>query len=139
LTGLLLIHYSFSEMVKWATALILIIVLTGGVLAGVPVHSGEKRCPMMGTDDCCETAQSQSATPEVYIARLCCSLNCSVPGTTGPTSATPKPPSAALALQSALVTHAARVATMPGLLANSAPERNQHSPPIYIQHLALLI
>jgi hypothetical protein len=114
-------------------------VLTSGTLAGVPVHSGEKHCPMMGTDDCCETAQSQGTTPEVYTARLCCSLNCSVPGTTVPTSTVRKPPSVALALQSALVTRAAHVTTMRGLLANSAPERNQHSPPIYIQHLALLI
>jgi hypothetical protein len=126
-------------MVKLGTAFILILALAGGALAGVPMHSGEKHCPMMGTDDCCETAQSQNATPQVYAARLCCSLNCSVPGTTGPTSTVQKPPSVALALQGALVTRAAHVTTMRGLLANSAPERNQHSPPIYIQHLALLI
>jgi hypothetical protein len=139
LTGLLLIQYSFSEMVKWCTALILIIVLTGGALAGVPVHSGEKHCPMMGTDDCCETAQSQSTTPEVYTARLCCSLNCRLPGTTVPTNTVPKLPSVALALQGALITRTTYLPTMRGLLANSAPERNQHSPPFYIQHLALLI
>ena len=126
-------------MVKWGASLILIIVLTGGVLAGVPVHSGEKHCPMMGTDDCCETAQSQSSAPEVYIARLCCSLNCSVPGTTGPTTTVPKPQSVALALHGALVTRTAYLPAMRMLPANSAPERNQHSPPIYIQHLALLI
>jgi hypothetical protein len=126
-------------MLKWCTALILTMMLTGSALAGVPVHSGEKRCPMMGTDECCETAQSQSTTPEVYAARLCCSLNCTVPGTTGPTSTVPKPAPITLALHRALITPAAYLMPVRGLLADSAPERNQHSPPIYIQHLALLI
>jgi hypothetical protein len=34
---------------------------------------------------------------------------------------------------------AAYVIRKRGLATNSSPERNQHSPPIYIQHLALLI
>jgi hypothetical protein len=138
LTGFSFLQYSLSEMLKWFTAFTLIIMLTGSALAGIPTHSGEKRCSMMGIDDCCEKAESQSTTPEVYTARLCCSLNCNVPGTTGPTSTIPKAPSVVLALQSVLVpaTH-----LMPArrLLANSAADRNQHSPPFYIQHLALLI
>jgi hypothetical protein len=126
-------------MVKWLTSLILTIMLAGSAIAGVPMHSGEKHCPMMGTDDCCEKAQSQSTTPEVYTARLCCSLNCTVPGTTAPTSSVPKAPSVSLALHNALITPAVYVMTMRGLISNSSPERNQHSPPIYIKHLALLI
>jgi hypothetical protein len=93
---------------------------------------------MMGTDDCCEKAESQSATPEVYAARLCCSLNCSIPGTTAPTSTTLKAPSAILAL-AAVIIPATQVMNKRGLAINSSPERNQHSPPFYIQHLALLI
>jgi len=126
-------------MVKRCTALILTLVLAGSAFAGVPMHTGEKHCPMMGTDDCCEKAESQSTTPQAYAARLCCSLNCSVPGTTTPTSTTLKAPSVALALYSALLTPASHVNLKRGLLANKAPDRNQHSPPFYIQHLALLI
>ena len=126
-------------MMKWCTALILTIVLTGSAFAGVPLHSGEKKCPMMGTDDCCEKAESQNASPQTYAARLCCSLNCNVPGTTGPTGATVKAPQNATALNSALNTPTAYLIPVRGLRAFSAPERNQHSPPIYLQHLALLI
>jgi hypothetical protein len=125
-------------MVKWFTALTLTIVLAGSAIAGAPIHLGEKHCPMMGTDDCCEKAESQSTSPQAYAARLCCSLNCSVPGTTGPTSTVLKAPSVALALHSTILS-AAYIISLRGLLTHSAPERNQHSPPIYIQHLALLI
>lgn len=140
LTVLFRLHTFLDRaMVKWCTSLVLTIVLAGAALAGVPLHSDEKTCPMMGTEDCCETAQSQSTAPQVYAARLCCSLNCSVPGTTGPTSTTPQAPSVSLALHHAPITPAASVMTTRGLFARSAPERNQHSPPFYIQHLALLI
>jgi hypothetical protein len=124
-------------MAQLGTVLILTMAFGLNALAGVPVHSGEKRCPMMGTEDCCETAQSQSTAPRVYAARLCCSLNCNVPGTTGPTSTIPKPPS--VALHSALINPVTYAAAVRILFTVSPPERNQHSPPIYIQHLALLI
>ena len=126
-------------MVKWCLSLILVLMLAGSAIAGVPLHADEKKCPMMGTDDCCEKAKSQSTAPEVYAARLCCSLNCTVPGTTGPTSTIPKPPSITLALPATLTTYAAYLVTARQLFATSMPERNQHSPPFYIQHLALLI
>jgi len=124
-------------MVKWFISLVLALLLAGSAIAGVPFHMGEKKCPMMGTDDCCEKAESQSTTPEVYTARLCCSLNCNVPGTTTPTSTTLKAPSPTVALTAAIP--AMSVITKRGLFVNLSPERNQHSPPIYLQHLALLI
>ena len=126
-------------MAKWGISFILVMTLAGSALAGVPMQSGEKSCPLMGMADCCKKAQSQDATPQVYAARLCCSLNCSLPGTTGSTGIEPKTPSPALALHNAPHTPASYVATMRGAMANSSPERNQHSPPIYLQHLALLI
>ena len=125
-------------MLKWFTALLLTILLAGAALAGVPVHAGGKKCPMMGTEDCCETAESPGATPQAYAARLCCSLNCSMPGTTGPTSTTLKGPGATVALASAILP-AAHVRLQRALAINLKPARNQHSPPIYLQHLALLI
>jgi hypothetical protein len=127
-------------MAKWAASLVLIIVLTGSALAGIPMHSSENSCPLMGMDDCCKTAQSQSATPQVYAARLCCSLNCSLPGTTGSIGIEPKTPTLALALHNTPNTPASFVMTMRrGLFAHTSPERTEHSPPIYLQHLAFLI
>lgn len=127
-------------MAKWGAALILIIVLTGSALAGIPMHSSENRCPLMGMADCCKKAQSQSVTPQAYAARLCCSLNCSLPGTTGSNGIQPKTPTLALALHNAPNTPASYVTTMRRrLLAHTSPERNEHSPPIYLQHLAFLI
>jgi hypothetical protein len=126
-------------MAKWSISFILIVMLTGSALAGVPMHSSEKSCPLMGMADCCKKAQSQNPTPQVAAARLCCSLNCSLPGTTGSTGVEPKTPSPALALHNLPNTPASYVATLRGAMVNSSPERNQHSPPIYLQHLALLI
>ena len=125
-------------MVRWRISLILLLVLACNALAGVTAHLGENKCPMMGEEDCCQKAESQDATPEVDAARLCCSLNCTVPGTTAPTSNIPNAPSATLALHSALILPSASLASI-GLLAHIRPERKEHSPPIYIQHLALLI
>jgi hypothetical protein len=126
-------------MVKWSISLVLALLLAGSAIAGVPLHFGEKKCPMMGTDDCCEKAESKSATPQAAAARLCCSLNCSQPGTTGPTGTTVKGPSNTHAPYSALNTPAAYPLPLRELQAFSVPERNQHAPPIYLQHLALLI
>ncbi|MGA9994098.1 MAG: hypothetical protein WBP93_01735 [Pyrinomonadaceae bacterium] len=125
-------------MAKWCISLILLLVLAGNALAGVNAHWGEKKCPMTGAEDCCKKAESQNTTPEVYAARLCCSLNCTVPGTTAPTSNIPSVPSPTLAIHSALVIPSTSLVPV-GLLAQSRPERKEHSPPIYIQHLALLI
>jgi putative alpha-1,2-mannosidase len=126
-------------MAKYCISLALILLFTGSVLAGTPVHSGEQHCAMTGKDDCCAKAQSQDTTPEVFVARLCCSLNCTAPGTTGPNGTTNISPSTALALSSAIMPPSASVETTGFQRAYSFPERNEHSPPIYIQHLALLI
>ncbi|HKC65477.1 MAG TPA: hypothetical protein VKB86_17680 [Pyrinomonadaceae bacterium] len=124
-------------MVKWFTSLILTLVLAGSAFAGVPMHLGEKHCPIMGTDDCCEKAESQSTTPQAYAARLCCSLNCNVPGTTSQAGIVLRVPSPTVS--AAAIIPATHVILKRDLATNLTPERNQHSPPIYLQHLALLI
>lgn len=125
-------------MAKWFTSLILVMALAGGVFAGTPIHSGEQHCPMSGDDDCCAKAQSRDETTEVYVARLCCSLNCTEQGATTPTGTINTSPAPAPALSSAM---------LPSLFVEnlvlervySTPSPTEHSPPIYIQHLALLI
>src|SRR5436190_23361252 len=72
-------------MVIRLASLVLVFVIVGSALAGVPLHSNEEECSMPGMAgmDCCKTAaQAESLTPEVSTARLCCALNCSQSGTT---------------------------------------------------------
>ena len=66
------------------TALILVLMLSGSALAGVPVEFGEQSCGMdheMGDMDCCEAALLPAGNAEAATARLCCALNCSKGGT----------------------------------------------------------
>jgi hypothetical protein len=126
-------------MAKWCISVVLVLALTGSVLAGTSVHSGEQHCPMGGQDDCCAKAQSQKGTPEVYVARLCCSLNCTTQGTTAPTGTINISTTLALALSTAVTPPLVETGNMRLARAYTMPERNQHSPPFYIQHLALLI
>jgi hypothetical protein len=128
-------------MAKWLTSLFLLVALGVSAAAGMPLHSGEHECHMPGmTDgmDCCAKAHAQQNTPEVTAARLCCAINCTSPGTaqTGtrlrlsplavntPCIATFQTPPVTLSL------------TLRYSLSTAHP---QHSPPAYIQHLALLI
>lgn len=60
-------------MKKSLTSLFLILALASGVLAGMPLHSGNKNSQMM---DCCKKAKSKEQSKEANIARLCCAVNC---------------------------------------------------------------
>ncbi|PYS88268.1 MAG: hypothetical protein DMF64_20875 [Acidobacteria bacterium] len=120
-------------------ALALICTLGGTLAAGAPLHTGAHECNMsapMGMMDCCALAHLQSNAPEVVAARLCCALNCPQPAPLNANNlslrapqvaqlAPPAPP-AALPLAPALRLVGTRIPTA-------------HSPPAYIQHLALLI
>jgi hypothetical protein len=63
-------------MKKSLTSLSLIFALAGGVLAGMPLHSGNMNSQMM---DCCDKAKSKEQSPAADAARLCCAVNCSSP------------------------------------------------------------
>jgi hypothetical protein len=126
-------------MQKWLTAFFLLLVMTGGTLAGVPMHSGEKECPMGGMMDCCAKARMNSGQPEARAARLCCSLNCNEPGTTTPASSFKISPQLAVVLDSLLVPRISSLQN-PGLIRTfSPPGYRQNSNPAYIRYLALLI
>src|SRR5712664_1272428 len=65
-------------------SLIILLVVAGSAVAGAPLHSNEQSCSMdgaMGEMDCCKAALSHNNTPQVAVARLCCSINCSQNGT----------------------------------------------------------
>lgn len=128
-------------MRKRLTSLVLLLVLAGGSLAGVPLHFGEQSCNMsdaMGDMDCCKAALMQSETPEVATARLCCALNCVQNGTTSPPNAVRvSPPS-----QQAVSTYPGMAQPLLNSLWPRHIDRAQGPPgsqPAYILNLALLI
>jgi hypothetical protein len=124
-------------MRKWFTAFILIAAMLGGAV-GAGAHEEEGACPMSKLPDCCKKARLASKSPEVFMARLCCNLNCSEPGSSGSNASSSFSPTQVVAPQAALIT---RVLSFNHFnldhFASSPP--NQNSSPKYIQHLALLI
>ena len=73
-------------MLKRLSSLVLILVLGGSALAGVPMHQNEPGCNgMAGMEmmDCCKMAQMQGNAPATIAARLCCMIDCQEPGPTG--------------------------------------------------------
>jgi hypothetical protein len=141
LTGISAAQYSLLPMMrKWFTVLILIAALTGSALAGVHGNESAHKCPMMGMSDCCETATLQTGAPQVTAARLCCTLNCTEPGTTGPTGTFNLSSSLSLAVHSGVVPPPAAAnpyTAQPHSYSSPSPARDSH--PTYIRHLALLI
>src|SRR6266568_4631913 len=124
-------------------SLILLLVLGGSALAGMPMHSNEQSCSMggaMGAMDCCKAALSRKNKPQVTVARLCCSLNCSQNGTTPSNSGRISPQSQA----APAATHPASTPTLPASVLLTSHIRYSHGPPsdsnpAYIRNLALLI
>jgi hypothetical protein len=130
-------QYSPLTMRKWVTSSFLVLALLGGAV-GVGAHQSEGSCPMSNLPDCCKKAQSASNTPEVSMARLCCNLNCSEPGSGGSNISSSFSAPQGIAPGSAVMPSA--------LVLNSKPTWNYRqssepsaSSPKYIQHLALLI
>jgi hypothetical protein len=122
-------------MRKWLTAFILIAALLGGVV-GVGAHQNEGSCPLNNLPDCCKKAQSSDNAPVVSMARLCCNLNCSEPGSTGSnttSNSSPQPRVTANAMPQAI-----SFKGIPSTHYGQRPQK-QDSNPKYIQHLALLI
>ena len=72
-------------MLKRLSSLVLILVLVGSALAGVPMHQEEHGCGMAGMEmmDCCQKARMQGDAPATIAARLCCAIDCQEPGPTG--------------------------------------------------------
>jgi hypothetical protein len=124
-------------MRKWFTTLALIAAMLGGAV-GIGVHQGEGSCPLSNVPDCCKKARSSSKAPEVSMARLCCNLNCSEPGSSGGNVsvrfASQQSPTPLLAVVPQPLIFA-WVALNPHMRIFHLPDSN----PKYIQHLALLI
>jgi hypothetical protein len=133
--------YSSLEMIrKQFTVFILIAAMCVGALAGVHGNESAHKCPMMGMSDCCETAAQHTGAPQVTAARLCCTLNCTEPGTAGPTGTFNLSPSLSLMIYAGAVPPAAMTSPhgeLPDSYSSPSPPQDSH--PAYIRHLALLI
>ncbi len=120
-------------MKKWFISLVVVAALSGGVTAGVPLHSSMNGAMM----DCCKAALAHDDSSATTAARLCCALNCQEPGSTSATVA-----------QTASVSPPSTVAAIPPLVAHDlhlslhlyslSPDFRTIQPP-YILNLALLI
>ena len=129
-------------MTKWLTSLALLVALGGGVLAGVPLHSGEQECNMPGMKggmDCCAKARQRAATPEVTAARLCCAVNCSSSGTTPPEGSARRTPPLDVVARHPAAVRPPFVIPSSRPRSDSAQSHPEDSQPTYIRHLALLI
>src|ERR1700741_2257157 len=67
---------------RLTSAALAIVMLTAAI--GVGAHQQEGTCPMSKVPDCCKKAQSNERGAS--LARLCCNLNCSEPGSTANSS-----------------------------------------------------
>ena len=123
-------------MRKWLTSFILVTAMVGGA-TGVRAHEGEGS--MANMPECCKKAQSASNAPTVSMARLCCNLNCSEPGSSGSNASSNVSPQPSIAPNSAMMPSAVAYnhIALTNRYANSILQRD--SSPKYIEHLALLI
>jgi hypothetical protein len=122
-------------MRKWLTAFLLVASMLGGAV-GIGAHEGEDS--MAGMPDCCKQAQSANS-PQVSMARLCCNLNCSEPGSGGSSSSSSFSTQQPVAPQSAILPTAPSFRNIRSLGRCSQAPHPSDSNPKYIQHLALLI
>src|SRR6476646_6897973 len=124
-------------MRKLFTTWMLIAAMIGGAV-GIGAHPGEGSCPLNNLPDCCKKARSSSKVPAVSMARLCCNLNCSEPGSSGASFSTNLSSQQGSSPLPALVPRP----VVFGAVDLNSHHRNCHpsaSNPKYIQHLALLI
>ena len=131
-----------KAMKKRLTSLMLLLVLAGGALAGVPLHFGEQPCSMdeaMASMDCCEAALMQSEAPDVAAAKLCFALNCAQNGTTSPPNIVRvSPPAPATPSSHPAITQPSLNSLLP-LRSIDRSHGPPNSQPTYIRNLALLI
>jgi hypothetical protein len=120
-------------MRKWFTGLMLI----GCLLTGVVNGSAHQIRGDSEMGDCCKKAQSASKNAEVSMARLCCNLNCSEPGSSGASMSLGFSPQSAGVQACAIQPQNMGVDRIANVRQFSPSPHTTN--PKYLQHLALLI
>ena len=123
-------------MLKRALSLAVIIAMAGAAV-GVSADDGswaEGNMPL-----CCKKARSTAHAPEVSMARLCCKLNCSEPGSGGSSTASNFSRDQGASLGAAIVPTPMHLSKFALRNVYTRINHSHDSNPKYIQHLALLI
>src|ERR1700752_4135859 len=123
-------------MLKRALSLAAIIVLLGGTVGASAADGSwvEGNMPL-----CCKKARSVASAPEVSMARLCCKLNCSEPGSGGSSNASNFSRNQGPASAAAIIPTPTNFSRLTIRNLHAQVNHSHDSHPRYIQHLALLI
>jgi hypothetical protein len=125
-------------MLRRVASALLVLLLLGAAVAGAAARRRGHECRMPGMHDCCKRARSDGHMQTDVAPPPCCLVNSPQPAPAGtnftfrsPSNATPapRPPAARTPGLPAFSTSRAYAPTF----------QPSHSPPAYIQHLALLI
>ena len=126
--------YSRDQMRKRCVLFGLIAAMLVSVVGVRAQHQGS--CPLTSLPDCCKKARSHG--PEASMARLCCNLNCSEPGSTGSSSSRFSTQQLSSA-DTAIILNAAQFSFRIVFPRQPQQLHVRESNPKYITHLALLI
>lgn len=123
-------------MLKRALSLAAIIALLGGAIGASAADGSwvEGNMPL-----CCKKARAVANEPEVSMARLCCKLNCSEPGSGGSSTASSLSRNQGTNSATAIIPTPAQSSRFAFLNHDSQANHSHNSNPKYIKHLALLI
>jgi len=123
-------------MRKRGVCLIIIMILIGGTV-GVSAADGSWAAGNMPA--CCKKAKATGTAPEVSMARICCKLNCSEPGSSGSNGASNLSRNQGTTSTTAIVPVATNFSRAALRSLQSQLSQSRNSNPKYIKHLALLI
>ena len=123
-------------MRKRVLSLTIIITLLGGAfsVSAADATSANGNMPV-----CCKRARSAGVAAEVSVARLCCKLNCSEPGSGGSTNASNFSSNQGTISATAIIPTPSHLSQIARRNLHARVDYSHASSPRYIQHLALLI
>src|SRR6476659_7522069 len=123
-------------MLRRVFSFTVIIVLLGGAIGASAIEAS----PAQGNMPlCCKRASSTANAPETSIARLCCKLNCSEPGSSGSNTTSNFSRNQGIALATAIIPTPAHLSSFANRNLPAQTNHAHNSYPKYLQHLALLI
>ena len=123
-------------MLKRAVSFTFILVLLGGAVGASAADGSwaERNMPL-----CCKKARSTANAPEVSMARLCCKLNCSEPGSGGSSNTSNLSRNQGTTSATAIIPTSTNFSSFAIRNLHTQLNHSHDSNPKYIQHLALLI
>ena len=127
-----------SAMLRRFASALLVLLLLGAAVAGAATRRRGHECRMPAGHDCCKRARSKGDMQTDVAPPPCCLVNSPQPAPAG-TNFTLRPPSDAGPAPQPPAAQTPCLHASTRARANAQPFQPSHSPPAYIQHLALLI